>query len=166
MYFLWGWPFTYESFVTFFLCASTVSIVRVSNFSFAWLTDWLFLCSRILVFWLSTVELWSASAALLLFLLLLFLFLLLLGCHQCTVGQNNQEYRLEYWVTRSSVRSLARLLCATHFACALRCAHFPHPLACVLTSLTPSLVGQWLIRWLFILFFLLFWPTVQCSQLA
>ena len=27
--------------------------------------------------------------------------------HENTVGQNNQEYRLEYWATRSSVRSFA-----------------------------------------------------------
>ena len=27
---------------------------------------------------------------------------------ECTVGQNNQEYRLEYWATRLSVRSFAR----------------------------------------------------------
>ena len=44
-----------------------------------------------------------------------------------TVGQNNQECRLEYWATRPSV--------------------------CSLTSLTPSLLGQWIIIWLFILCF-------------
>ena len=32
-----------------------------------------------------------------------------------TVGQNNQEYRLEYWVTRSSIRLFART--AYLFAC-------------------------------------------------
>ena len=33
---------------------------------------------------------------------------------------------------------------------------------CSLTSLTPSLVGQWMIRWLSILcFFFLIWPIVQ-----
>ena len=29
------------------------------------------------------------------------------SCHG-TVGQNNEKYRLEYWATRSSVRSFAR----------------------------------------------------------
>ena len=56
-------------------------------------------------------------------------------------------------LTRSLVRShrsLLRLLRTTHFARALRCAHlFAHSL----TSLTPSLVGQWMIGWLFILRF-------------
>ena len=28
--------------------------------------------------------------------------------YECTVGQNNQEYRLKYWATYSSVRSFAR----------------------------------------------------------
>ena len=41
---------------------------------------------------------------------------------------------------------------------ALRCAHW---LARSLTLLAPSLVGQWLIRWLFILCFFLFWPIVH-----
>ena len=48
-------------------------------------------------------------------------------------------------------RSLAR------FASALRCAH---SFACLLTLLTPSLVGQLFFRKLFILFYFLFWPTV------
>ena len=60
--------------------------------------------------------------------------------------QNSQEYRLKYWATRSSVRSFARSL----------------------TSLTPSLVGQWMIKWPFCLCFFLFstivsgwdWPFV------
>ena len=48
------------------------------------------------------------------------------------VTQNNHQYRLEYWATRSSVRShrsLVPLLRTTRFARSL-------------TSLTPSLVGQ------------------------
>ena len=53
-----------------------------------------------------------------------------------TVGQNDQEYRLEYWATRSSVRSFARTA---------------HLFARSLTSLTTSLVGM--IGWLFIVFF-------------
>ena len=62
-----------------------------------------------------------------------------------TVGQNNQESRLQYWATRSSVCSFARtahslsLLHPARFARALRCAH---SFARSLTSLTPSLVGQ------------------------
>ena len=47
-----------------------------------------------------------------------------------------------------SHRSLIRLLRTAHFARALRCAHsFAH----LLTSLVPSLVGQWMLGWLFIL---------------
>ena len=72
------------------------------------------------------------------------------------VGQNNQEYRLEYWATRSSIhshRSLVCLLRPTRFACALRCAH---SLARSLTLLTPLLVGQWMI-----LCFLLFWTIAK-----
>ena len=63
----------------------------------------------------------------------------------CTVGQNNQEFRLKYWATRSSVRLFARtahslsLLRPARFGRALRCAH---SFARSLTSLTPSLVGQ------------------------
>ena len=64
------------------------------------------------------------------------------------MGQNNQEYRLKYWATRSSIRSHRSLICLLHPACfarALRCAHlFAHSL----TSLTSSLVGEWKIRWL------------------
>ena len=59
-----------------------------------------------------------------------------------TVGQNNQEYRLEYWATRSSVRSYARI---THpFACAALLAFLARStaLARLLTLLTPSLVGK------------------------
>ena len=57
----------------------------------------------------------------------------------CTVGQNNQEYRLEYWATCSSVRLFT---CSAHlFAYSLRScpplyslphllANFAHSLAC------------------------------------
>ena len=51
-----------------------------------------------------------------------------------TMVENSREYRLKYWATRSSVRSLA-------------------PLTRSLTSLTPSLVGQWMNGWLFCVFF-------------
>ena len=77
------------------------------------------------------------------------------------VGQNNQKFRLKYWATRLSVhlqRSLVRLLRTTRFARAFRCAH---SFARSLTSLTPSLVGQWLIWWQFYQFFSLIWPIVQ-----
>jgi len=89
------------------------------------------------------------------------------GTLHCTVGQNSQEYRLKYWATRSSVRSFARtahslsLLRPARFARALRCAH---SFARSLTSLTPSLVGQWIIGWLFNLCFFHFWPIVHCCN--
>ena len=60
----------------------------------------------------------------------------------CTMVENSQEYRLEYWATRSSIRSFARTAHSfrtAHFARALRCAH---SFARSLTSLTPSLVGR------------------------
>ena len=60
------------------------------------------------------------------------------------VGKNNQEYRLKYLATHSSIRSFARTTRAHS-----------------LNSLTPSIVGQWMIRWLFILYFFLFWPTYE-----
>ena len=79
--------------------------------------------------------------------------------------QNSPEYRLKYWVTRSSVHSFARtahsFACSALLALLTRCVH---SFSCSLTSLTSSLVGQWLIRWLFILCFLLFWPTVLCKD--
>ena len=69
---------------------------------------------------------------------------------QCTIGQNYQEYVLEYWATLSSVCSFAYLLthsrashcplCTACFAPALCCAHlFAHSLA---HSLTLKLVGK------------------------
>ena len=46
-----------------------------------------------------------------------------------TVGQNNLEYRLKYWATRSHC-SLVCLLWTARFACALRCTYsFAHSLA-------------------------------------
>jgi len=78
-----------------------------------------------------------------------------------TMVVNGQDYRQKYWGTRSSVRShrsLIRLLRTARFARALRCAH---SFARSLTSLTPSLVGKWLIRWLLNLCFFLFWPIVD-----
>ena len=62
--------------------------------------------------------------------------------YQGTMVDNSQEYRLQYWATRSSVRlhrSLILLLRTARLARALRCAH---SLARSLTLLIPSLVGQ------------------------
>ena len=80
-----------------------------------------------------------------------------------TVGQNNQKYRqvLGHSLVRLLVRlhrSLVRLLQTARFAHALRCTH---SFACSLDSLTPSLVGKWLIRLLFCLCFFLFSTIVQ-----
>ena len=62
-----------------------------------------------------------------------------------------------------SHRSLLLLLRPARFAYAFRCARF---FACLLTSLTPSLVGQWMMIWLFILCFILIWPIVQWLLLS
>ena len=59
---------------------------------------------------------------------------------------------------RSLAPLLVHLLRTTCFARALCCAH---SLARSLTSLTSLLVGQWLIRWLFILCFFLFMAIVE-----
>ena len=76
-------------------------------------------------------------------------------CHNChimpplqqsnfrrTVGRNNQESRLKYWATRSSVRSHRSLVCLLRTACFTRALHCAHSLARLLTSLTPLLVGK------------------------
>ena len=58
---------------------------------------------------------------------------------RCTVGQNNQEYRLKYWATRSSVRSFTH---TTHlFACSALLALLAHTaaLTCLLTHSLHSL---------------------------
>ena len=68
------------------------------------------------------------------------------------MGQNNQEYRLEHWATCLSVRSFART--AHSFACSA--AALIRSLA---HSLTPSLVGKWMIRCLKTTWFC---PTVPC----
>ena len=52
-----------------------------------------------------------------------------------TVGQNNQEYRLEYRATRSSVRSFART--AHSFACSALLASLKRS-AALTRSLTPN----------------------------
>ena len=56
----------------------------------------------------------------------------------CTMVDRSQEYRLKYWATRLSVCSFARTA---------------HSFARSLTLLTPSLMGQWMIGWIFYLFF-------------
>ena len=68
-----------------------------------------------------------------------------------TVGQVNQEYRLNYRATRSSVQS---------FACTA------HSFARSLTLLTPSLMGKWMMRWLFILGFFPFWTIVHSEKIG
>ena len=78
-----------------------------------------------------------------------------LWSHQSTVGQNSQQYRLKYWATHSSVRSFVR---TTHlFACSRAL------LARSLTLLTPSLMGKWTSRWLYILCFL-FYSGPLCKE--
>ena len=62
-----------------------------------------------------------------------------------------------------SHHSLVRLLCTTRFARALHCTH---SFACSLTSLTPLLMGKWLIRWQFFLCFSLCWTKVPSKLLA
>ena len=76
-------------------------------------------------------------------------------------GPDQSKPRLRYWTTRSSVCSFSRtahLLCNTRFVRALYCAH---SLTLSLTSLSPFLLGLYMIRWLFILCFFLFWPTMH-----
>ena len=55
---------------------------------------------------------------------------------RCTVGQNDQEYRLQYWATRSSVRSFART--AHSFTCSALCSALTRSLTHSLRSI-PSL---------------------------
>ena len=62
---------------------------------------------------------------------------------RCTVGQNNLEYRLKYWATRSSVRSFARN--AHSFACSGLLAALT-PFAALTRLLAPSLLGNCKIR--------------------
>ena len=89
--------------------------------------------------------------------------------------------RITDWATCSSIRSFARtthwfpcsaLLASLARAASLsRSASLTRSLACSLrslahfarsfTSLTPSLVEKWMIRRLFILCFLLYWPSVR-----
>ena len=54
--------------------------------------------------------------------------------HCFTVGQNNQEYRLQYWSVCLHC-SLVHLLCSACFTRVLCCANL------FTRSLTPSLVG-------------------------
>ena len=58
-----------------------------------------------------------------------------------TVGQINRKPRRKYWATHLSVHSHRSL-----------------------TSLTPSLIRNWMIGWLFILCFFLFWPLVDSDM--
>ena len=72
------------------------------------------------------------------------------------MGQNNQKYRLKYWATRSSVRTAHSFVCSALFASLAHSA----VLTLSLTLLTPPLVGQWMIRWLFIVFFSILYHSV------
>ena len=53
-------------------------------------------------------------------------------------NMNNQESRHKYWATRSSIRSFARIT---------------HSFACLLAHSLPSLWGNKMIQWLFLLIF-------------
>ena len=55
-----------------------------------------------------------------------------------TVGENNQEYRLKNWATRSSVCTAHLFACSRLLASLVPSAALTHSL----TSLTPSLVGK------------------------
>jgi len=74
-----------------------------------------------------------------------------------TVGQINQEYRLKYWATCSSVRLFART--AHSFICSALLASLAHSavlicsLARSLRSLPPSWDSEWLDDYLFCVFF-------------
>ena len=77
-----------------------------------------------------------------------------------TVGQINQEPRSKHWAFRTSVRWFA---CTAHsFTCFALLTSLARSAA--LTRLharsIPSLVGKWMIRWLFILRFFRFRSTV------
>merc|ERR1719414_494713 len=61
-----------------------------------------------------------------------------LGC--CTVGQNNQKSRLQYWATRSYIRSFART--AHSFTCSGLLASLA-PSAALTRSLARSLLRLW-----------------------
>ena len=75
---------------------------------------------------------------------------------ECSTGSVTQ------WVTRLSICSFA---CTAHsFACSALLASLVRSAA--LTSLTPSLVGKWMIRWLFFQCFFLFWTIVCLFYLA
>ena len=63
-----------------------------------------------------------------------FMLIICAGNNAFAMVKNSQEYRQKYWASRSSVRSL--------------------------TSLTPSLVGQWMIGWLFCLCFFFRFSTI------
>ena len=69
---------------------------------------------------------------------------------QYTVGHINQKPRCKYWITRLSIRLLART--AHLFACSALLASLTHsaPLTRLLTHLlTPELARQWLDGYLF-----------------
>ena len=72
----------------------------------------------------------------------------------CTMVRDSQDSKCKNWATRLSIRSFPRT--AHSFYCSARLAL--HVRSAALTpsvaySLTPSLVGKWMIRWLFFLSF-------------
>ena len=79
-----------------------------------------------------------------------------------TVVQNNQEFRVQNWATRSSIHSFAS---ATHsFACSTLLALLMRSTA--LTSLIPLLVRKRMIWWLFFRCFCFqFWTIVITASL-
>ena len=82
-----------------------------------------------------------------------------LSLNGCTVGQNNQECRLEYWATHSYIRSFIRIghsfACSTLLASLARSAvlaHFAHSEANVKVNDWMAIYSE---------FFFLFWPTAH-----
>ena len=63
------------------------------------------------------------------------------GTEGCTVGQINQESRLKYWATRSSVSSHRLLVCLLRNARYARALCCTHSFIRSLILLTPELVG-------------------------
>ena len=73
------------------------------------------------------------------------------------VGQNNQEYRLKYWATCSSIRLFAGIAhsfaCSALFASLARSAALTRSLARLLRSLPSLWDSEWLNGYLFCVFF-------------
>ena len=75
---------------------------------------------------------------------------------------NSQDYKLKYWATRSSVRTIT--LTAHLFACSTLLTSLAR-WAALARFLARSLVAHWMISWLFILWFFCFlFRTIVLSQ--